>query len=151
MILQNIRAQDVQGSTFHVSWMLTTRGSINEGKISGLKFFDIMLTFQSKIDELEKQLVTLRDAVQSQHPAVIVANLSTDVVGTGTPSHVPSLSQFAPQLSQSPHISQGSPYAVSSTALLTVSDGAQRPAAQSIRAIDSLAFSLEEIDTLFNM
>ncbi|KAE9369652.1 hypothetical protein N431DRAFT_427821 [Stipitochalara longipes BDJ] len=105
---------------------------------------------RSKIDELEKQLVTLRDAVQSQHPPVIVANLSTDVVGPATASHVPSLSQFAPQLSQSPHTSQESPYAVSSIALLTGNNGA-RPAAQSIRAIDSMAFSLEEIDTLFNL
>lgn len=105
----------------------------------------------SKVDELEKQLVTLRDAVQSQHPAVIVANLSTDVVGPATISHGTSLTpHFAPHLSQSPHTSNGSPYAASSSDPLASNSGV-RSAAQSIRAIDSIAFSLEEIDTLFNL
>jgi len=131
---------------FHASWILNIRELIKEGKTSFLRFFRAVLTPQSKIDELEKQLVTLRDAVQGQHPQVIVANLSTDVA-PGTASN---LSPFAPQLSQSPHTSQGSSYAVISTPLLSGSDSA-RPAAQSIRAIDSLAFSLEDIDTLFNL
>lgn len=105
----------------------------------------------SKVDELEKQLVTLRDAVQSQHPPVMVANLSTGIVGPASitqgatlPPHFPS------QLSQSPHTSNGSPYAISSSATFTANSSV-RPAAQSIRAIDSLAFSLEDIDTLFNL
>ena len=132
---------------FHANWILNTRESTNEGKTCFLRPFGAILTSQSKIDELEKQLVTLRDAVQSQHPQVIVANLSTDVVGPATAS---SRSQFAPQLSQSPHTSQESPYAVSSSALLSGNSGT-RPACQNIRAIDSLAFSLEDIDTLFNL
>jgi hypothetical protein len=133
-------------------WILDTNASIKEGNATTLhlipNYADI---FDSKIDELEKQLVTLRDAVQSQHPPVIVANLSTDVVGPVTVSHGANIApNFAPPLSQSSHTSIGSQYTTSSNVALAVNHGA-RPAAQSIRAIDSMAFSLEEIDLLFNL
>jgi hypothetical protein len=127
--------------------------SINEGKtITALSHLIACLYISnSKIDELEKQLATLRDAVQSQHPPVIVANLSTDVAGPATASHGASLTpDLAPQLLQSPHTSAGSPYGISSSTHLAGSNGI-RPAAQSIRAIDSIAFSLGEIDSLFNL
>lgn len=80
-----------------------------------------------------------------------MANLSTDVAGPSSVSHRASLSSnFAPQLSQSPHTAAGSPYGVTSSAVLAINDGV-RPAAQSIRALDSMAFSLDEIDALFNL
>jgi hypothetical protein len=133
-------------------WTPDTNASIREGNIITLhKIWNYAHTFDSKIDELEKQLVTLRDAVQNQHPPVIVANLSTDVVGPATVSQGANLApSFAPPLSQSSHTSIVSPYATSSSAALAANHGAC-PAAQSIRAIDSMAFSLEEIDLLFNL
>jgi hypothetical protein len=105
-------------------------------------------TFHSKVDELEKQLATLRDAVQGHHPAVIVASLSTDVVGAASASHGTGLtSHFPPQLSQSPYTTNGSPFGVNPNAL----QGGSRPPAKSIRAIESMALTLEEIDSLFNL
>ena len=91
--------------------------------------------------------------MQSQHPPVIVANLSTDVVGPSlsTLSHAAALTPyFASQPTQSPHTSVESPYGTSSNAALARNISV-RPPAQSIRAIDSMAFSLEEIDLLFNL
>ncbi len=133
-------------------WIPDTNASIREGNAITLYIiWKSAHIFDSKIDELEKQLVTLRDAVQSQHPQVIVASLSTDVAGPATVSHGDNLApNFAQPLSQSSHISIGSQYATSSSTALAAKHGA-RPAAQSIRAIDSMAFSLEEIDLLFNL
>jgi hypothetical protein len=114
---------------------------------------DTSASIREGIDELEKQLVTLRDAVQSQHPPVIVANLSTDVVAPSlsTLSHAATLTPyFSSQPAQSPHTSVESPYGTSSNTALAGNNGV-RPPAQSIRAIDSMAFSLEEIDLLFNL
>ena len=132
--------------------MPDTNASIREGNAITLHMiWKYAHVSDSKIDELEKQLVTLRDAVQSQHPPVIVANLSTDVVGPATVSHGVNLApNYAPSLSHSSHTSVESPYATSSNAVLAATHGV-RPAAQSIRAIDSMAFSLEEIDLLFNL
>jgi hypothetical protein len=133
-------------------WIPDTNASIREGKAITLHMIrNYAHIFGSKIDELEKQLVTLRDAVQSQHPPVIVANLSTDVAGPATLSHTASLApNFASPLSHSSHTSIESPFATSSNTALAANHGA-RAAAQSIRAIDSIAFSLEEIDLLFNL